>query len=400
MSRKDVRKAIIAYNIPLLTGPIEVFLFQSNIIERNVFLASILITFLGDLGLLTQSFSFIVDHVKNVKRARIILITLASIFNLIPAIVLTFQLTLFTFFLIIISLIGICFVVTYERILLYLSFKVKLDKQEYITFSQLRKIGMVSGIVLESLLSYLTAIYGIIVISITFISVSIYYFIFNYLTINLPIGGRLKESGLKLSKKAFSIYYNLLKTNRRIFYVGFLGLFIVVLLSGPSVYFYGLFKNSSNLYELSALFTISTAIAYVISALVLRHVMNKLNSLSKYFSFLFLYIIFFVNIALICVFHISPLLFFLGLILTRIVCSIDSSYEGLIYYSDVPSEIQGYATSVRSWIVFGMRLFTSIVVAGYVIQYYSTLMSVSIVIGVATPILLILSLKTRNIITQ
>jgi hypothetical protein len=229
MSRKDVRKAIIAYNIPLLTGPIEVFLFQSNIIERNVFLASILITFLGDLGLLTQSFSFIVDHMKNVKRARIILITLASIFNLIPAIVLTFQLTLFTFFLIIISLIGICFVVTYERILLYLSFKVKLDKQEYITFSQLRKIGMVSGIVLESLLSYLTAIYGIIVISITFISVSIYYFIFNYLTINLPIGGRLKESGLKLSKKAFSIYYNLLKTNRRIFYVGFLGLFIVVI---------------------------------------------------------------------------------------------------------------------------------------------------------------------------
>lgn len=44
-----------------------------------------------------------------------------------------------------------------------------------------------------------------------------------------------------------------------------------------------------------------------------------------------------------------------------------------------------------------MRFFTAIIVVGYVIQYFSPLLSVSIVIGVSTPILIFLTLKTKNL---
>ncbi|WP_157043095.1 hypothetical protein [Sulfuracidifex metallicus] len=74
-----------------------------------------------------------------------------------------------------------------------------------------------------------------------------------------------------------------------------------------------------------------------------------------------------------------------------------SYYESMVDYSSVPSEIVGYASSISSLISIGMTLFTSIFIAGYLIEYYGTLTSASIIIGVSLPLISLLYFKTRKI---
>lgn len=67
MSHEEVKAVLTANYFPILfTGIslIEPFLFQTNVIDRNVFIASIFLTFLGNLSLLSNSLSFVVDHIK------------------------------------------------------------------------------------------------------------------------------------------------------------------------------------------------------------------------------------------------------------------------------------------------------------------------------------------------
>ena len=400
MRYKEVKTIVLANLIPILfigQGIIEPFLFESNVIGRNVFIASFFLTFIGEIGLFTQSLSFLVDHIKNVKKARAFLLMTTSLLYLLIGILVLFPITPLTFVVILISFFGSYLAGTYESLFIYLTYKGKLDEKEYVTMSQINEGRVFLGWLLISSLSFLVGVYGSSVISLFFIVSSIYYPVSHYFMLNFDVGERLNHSRLKLTKEALSKYVNLLKGNKRFFYVVFAGIFIFSLITEQSMYFYGVFRNFPDLYQAYSIYTFTVMMCYALSIFTVRRVIRKINKVSTYFLFFFYSFPLYVVVILISLFHLSPFFFFLGLVFTRYNMSVLSYYESMVNYSSVPSEIVGYASSISSLISIGMELFTSIFIAGYLIEYYGTLTSASIIIGVSLPLISLLYFKTRKI---
>lgn len=162
------------------------------------------------------------------------------------------------------------------------------------------------------------------------------------------------------------------------------------------MYFYGLFSNSSDLYQLYSIYNFIAIFPFILSILTLRRIIAKINKISKFFLFSLLSLPLYVTILFISLFHLSLLLFFLGLPITQYASIVLSSYFSIIDYSVIPPEIEGYTISILSLREYFMRLFTSVFIAGYVIQYFGILTSVSIVIGTSAPLMLFFYFKTRG----
>ncbi|BBG27920.1 hypothetical protein [Sulfuracidifex tepidarius] len=246
-------------------------------IDRNVFIASFFLTFVGEIGVFTQSLSFLLDHVKNVRRARILFLLAVPFLYfaigtlvLLPITVITFALILSFFF--VSYLKG-----TYEGMFTSLIYKGKLDEKEYITLSQVNQTRVVLGWALISVLSFLIGSYGEWVLSLYFIVGSIYYPVSHYFIVNFPVGERLNGSGIKVTKQAISAYSGLLKRNRKFFYVESVGVFLLPLVTEQSMYFYALFRDSPNLYQLYSVYNAVVMICYVISILTVRRVLERVE---------------------------------------------------------------------------------------------------------------------------
>jgi hypothetical protein len=399
MRHEEVKAVLTANYFPILfTGIslIEPFLFQSDVIDRNVFIASIFLTFLGNLSLFSSSLSFVVDHIKNVRRARALLIFITSSLCLLIAILLFTRVSSLTFVLILACLLGSYLAGTYETTFTYLIYKGKLDEQEYITLNQLNNGRMILSIVFISILSYLTSLYGKVILSGFFMLGGLYYALAHYFTLNFSVGERIKESGLNVTREALSKFVKLLRCNRKFFYVVFVGVTVLLLAGEQPMYFYGLFANSPDLYQLYSVYHLIIVFPYIAAILTSRRVVAKINKVHKFFLLSLFSLSLYVTILLISLFRLPTFLFFLGLALTGYALLILTYYIGITDYSTVPPEIEGYTTSILSLREYLMRFFTAILVAGYVIEYFGISASVSIVIGTSAPLMLFFYFRTRR----
>ncbi|ACP37420.1 hypothetical protein M1425_0587 [Sulfolobus islandicus M.14.25] len=74
MRNKELRLIYTVYPIPVTEIELSVItplIFQSDLANRNIFIASIIISLLSYVPLIRQSISFIVHHIKRIREARI-----------------------------------------------------------------------------------------------------------------------------------------------------------------------------------------------------------------------------------------------------------------------------------------------------------------------------------------
>ncbi|QKR00365.1 hypothetical protein GWK48_08260 [Metallosphaera tengchongensis] len=391
LAKKEVMLLTVLRPIILsevVTGVISYYLFQTGIIHRDLFLQSLVLSYLQPIIYIAQSVRFLGDYIRS-PRASWVLLSSISATSLILIGFLVKELSLAS---LVAALVLLFTTVAPGSIMGTLAFgvfkRVLKEEQEYMALSQIQRAMYISSALVESLLLFLIGLYGVAVITFSFIFLGVYYLIVNiFLALKIDIertnnGGK----GFSISKEALSKYWEILRKNKRYFYGVFLLRIPFVLVSASSLYFYSLFGSSADYYLFASIWNIVGIVGIVAAILTASELMKSLKTLSNGSLVLLMSsICFFVYLIAVYTLKFTPYVYFA--LLLPIVYIANALIIALNMISDVvvPKEYFGHITSIES--VMSLLLSdASLIGIGYLAQNVSVTLSLVIVtLGVVIP---------------